>query len=124
MSASGFPTKRARCITATSSTARSTAKPRRRKRVRWLMKASKSRRCRCCPRTGTDARRHSAICPKTIHAPRNLLVLAVQPARTDLNEELGLPAAVGAGHRRVLAVLFPRAEAWTGDIGGADRQIE
>ena len=48
----------------------------------------------------------------------------VQPSRADLAEELDLPGAFRARHRRVVAVLFSRAEAWPGDAGGADRQTE
>ena len=48
----------------------------------------------------------------------------IQPFRADLAKELDLPGAVGPRHRRLVAVLFSRAEARTGDAGGADRQIE
>ena len=47
-----------------------------------------------------------------------------QPSRADLGQELDLPAAVRPRHRRLVAVLFPRAETRAGDAGGADRQIK
>jgi transporter family protein len=34
---------------------------------------------------------------------------------------LFVSAVVGPGHRRVVAVLFPRDQAWPGRAGGADR---
>src|ERR1043165_5246786 len=55
MSARNFPRKRARCTTARSSTARSTARPRPRKPRRWTRKASNSIRCRSCRTSGTSA---------------------------------------------------------------------
>src|SRR5690348_10855794 len=48
MSAESFRKKRARCITAKSSAARSTAWRRRRKPRNWPRKASNSTRCRRC----------------------------------------------------------------------------
>src|SRR5438093_1964741 len=59
MSASASPTKRARCITAISNIARSTARPRRTRRARLSTKASKSPRSRCCRTTGIDRGRMS-----------------------------------------------------------------
>src|SRR5262245_997231 len=56
MSANVFRPKPAPCITATRSIARSTARPRRRKRAPWSTKASKSPRCRRCRKTGTEAK--------------------------------------------------------------------
>src|ERR1043166_8124914 len=61
MSARNSPRKRARCITARPSTARSTAKPRRRTPRRCTRKASSFTRCRCCPRNGTDCRDARAV---------------------------------------------------------------
>src|SRR6185437_10309390 len=48
----------------------------------------------------------------------------VQPARRNLRQKLALPPALRTRHRRVLALLFPRAETRAGHAGGADRQIE
>ena len=42
----------------------------------------------------------------------------------DLDQELDFPGVVRARHRRIVDLLFPRAEARPGDAGGADRQIE
>src|SRR2546426_1487287 len=167
MSASASPTKRARCITAISNIARSTARPRRTRRARLSTKASKSPRSRCCRTIGIDRGRMS---PNTfpswlvwavlsasfaaLTADRNLRQdrrrghqfrsrdpdphrrraaqpgadpvcdRSVQPDRTDLDQELDLPRAVGPRHRRVLDLLFPRAETRSGHAGGTDRQIK
>ena len=48
---------------------------------------------------------------------------AIPVARFDLRAHLSVPAAVGAGDRRVVALLFPRAQDRRGRQGGADRQI-
>ena len=44
-------------------------------------------------------------------------------AGSNLQPHLSVPAAVGARHRRVVAVLFPRAQTRRRGASGADRQL-
>jgi hypothetical protein len=47
-----------------------------------------------------------------------------RPSRADSGQNMAVPAALRPRHRRLLAVLFPRAQARPGHTGGADRQAE
>src|SRR5215831_6007926 len=115
-----FPKKRAKCTTARSSTARSTARPRLTRPTSCTRRGSSFTRCPYCRTSGTDQRPTSTWRPVGARSGRTLLgfgnaLIVAQPIAVGLG---GRERSLGAGRDRIALVLGDGGEDVDRELGG------